>query len=336
MKFKKETTWSADKSQMITADFPIKCMVIGGCGFIGHNVSRMCHDMGLTIEVVDTCTHYGIYPPKEHEQKIMRRLSRMPDVPVHKIPIENEEAIDQVVGQFKPSTIIHLASIPVASLSISHPMMASNQMILGTVSILEAARKHGVKRVLYVSSSMVYGEFQSRVACEDHPKDPHDIYGNLKLASERLVRSYTKIHDLDHVIVRPSAVYGPTGNDTFVITKFVESAINNQKITIRGADTRLDFTYVEDAARGITMAALSDSSINQTFNITCGNSRKLTEVVEHLEKIVGKIEVEIDEPETAYPRRGTLDISRARNTFGYQPQFQLEDGLENMIREYQS
>ena len=313
-----------------------RCLIIGGCGFIGHNVTRMCHEAGSRVEVIDTCTNYGIYPEIPHQQKILRRISRMPDVPIHRTPIEDEQAIEKIVGAFKPTTIIHLASIPVASLSITHPMMASSQMILGTVSILEAARKHQIPRMLYVSSSMVYGEFIAPTACEDHPKEPNDVYGNLKLASERLVRSYTRIHGLEHVIIRPSAVYGPTGNETFVITKFVKAALNNEKIIIKGPDTRLDFTYVEDTARGITLAAHSPDAGNQTFNITCGNARKLTDVVEYLEDRLGGIDVEIAPPEKDYPRRGALDIRRAKETFGYQPQHQLHAGLENMIREYQS
>lgn len=317
-------------------DTTTRCLVIGGCGFIGHNVTRMCHEAGSRVEVIDTCTDYGIYPEEQHRHKIDRRISRMPDVPIHRTPIEDEQAIDRVVEEFKPHTIIHLASIPVASLSISHPMMASSQMVLGTVSILEAARRHQVRRMLYVSSSMVYGEFVKPTADEDHPKEPNDVYGNLKLASERLVRSYTKIHGLEHVIIRPSAVYGPTGNETFVITKFVKAALNREKITIKGPDTRLDFTYVEDTARGITLAAHSPDSGNQTFNITCGNARKLTDVVDYLEGRLGKIDVDIAPPEKAYPKRGALDIRRAAETFGYQPEHQLEAGLENMIREYQS
>ena len=131
-------------------------------------------------------------------------------------------------------------------------------------------------------------------------------------------------------------MYGPTGNETFVITKFVKAALNREKITIKGPDTRLDFTYVEDTARGITLAAHSPDSGNQTFNITCGNARKLTDVVDYLEGRLGKIDVDIAPPEKAYPKRGALDIRRAAETFGYQPEHQLEAGLENMIREYQS
>ena len=74
-----------------------RCLIIGGCGFIGHNVTRMCHEAGSRVEVIDTCTNYGIYPEIPHQQKILRRISRMPDVPIHRTPIEDEQAIEKIV-----------------------------------------------------------------------------------------------------------------------------------------------------------------------------------------------------------------------------------------------
>ena len=117
------------------------------------------------------------------------------------------------------------------------------------------------------------GDFLRTPAGEDHPTSPKDIYGGLKLCGEIVTRTFAQRYDLDFAIVRPSAVYGPTDNNSCVISVFLENALAGRPLQVFGVNTVLDFTYVTDTADGIVRAALHPAASMQTFNITRGMGR---------------------------------------------------------------
>jgi UDP-glucose 4-epimerase len=208
------------------------------------------------------------------------------------------------------------------------PIYLTNQLMDGTVALLEAAREEACERFVYISSSMVYGNFLADEIDEEHPCEPVELYGSMKLGCERVVRLYTRHFGLDHTIVRPTAVYGPTGNEGFVITKFISAAINSGVIKVFGDEVRLDFTYVDDAARGIVLATTSKNGINQTFNIARGESTRILDAARHIQKLAPGVEIILERKDPLYPRRGTLDISKAGRLLDFKPEFSLEDGLD--------
>jgi UDP-glucose 4-epimerase len=151
----------------------------------------------------------------------------------------------------------------------------------------------------------------------------------MKLAGEMLVRDYSSRYGFEHVIVRPSAVYGERDLPDRVIAKFIISAMRNQPITVKGHQERLDFTHVTDTARGIVEASLSDNAANKVYNITRGVGRSLVEAASLVQSIVGQGNIKIEDRDSSYPSRGSLDITAARQDFGFCPTVDLEEGIQN-------
>ena len=180
----------------------------------------------------------------------------------------------------------------------------------------------------YVSSSMVYGDFKDGMK-EDGKTKPKNIYGEAKLTGERMVKLFSKRDGLNYNIVRPSGVYGPGDMPDRVVSKFFQQAMNNDDITLHNGENKVDFTYRQDAARGIILAALSPVA-NVSFNITAGKATSLRTLAEKIIKLTNS-ESDIQDigNHELYPMRGTLDISRAKDLLNYEPQFTLDQGLQS-------
>jgi nucleoside-diphosphate-sugar epimerase len=149
----------------------------------------------------------------------------------------------------------------------------------------------------------------------------------MKLAGEWLVKDYTRKSGMSHVIIRPSAVYGPLDVEDRVISKFLLTAMRGEVIQVNGANETLDFTYVDDAAAGIVAAAVS-SVENKTYNITKSHSKTLLEAAELAVSIVGTGSINVRDRDLDFPSRGALNIDAARQDLGYNPQVDIEEGFE--------
>lgn len=303
-------------------------IVTGGLGFIGHNVVRMLEAQGHIVAITDIQSTYGIVPQAEIDYLVSERKNGINTPLIHKINITDNDGIDWFLKSYPPDVVIHLASFPRQKVVNANPQWGSRVMSEGLLNLLEKAVKYKAKKFVYVSSSMVYGDFDNDVK-EDAVCSPIGQYGILKLAGEWLVRDYTKKHNLAHVIIRPSAVYGPLDVEDRVVSKFLLTAMRGGTIQVNGPDEGLDFTYVEDTARGIVGSALSDQANNQTYNITRGKSRTLLEAAELAIKIAGKGSIQINNRDLNFPSRGALNIDAARADFAYNPQIDIEEGFKN-------
>jgi nucleoside-diphosphate-sugar epimerase len=197
----------------------------------------------------------------------------------------------------------------------------------GLLNLLEACKANTVCKFVYISSSMVYGDFTDDVH-EDAECRPQGQYGIMKLAGEWLVQDYSRRGFFDHVIIRPSAVYGPLDVEDRVISKFLSTAMRNGILKVNGASETLDFTYVTDVADGIVAATLSDQTTNKTYNITKSHSWSLLDAANLSVRIVGQGTVEVRDKDSDFPSRGALNIDAARKDFGYNPQVDIEEGFQ--------
>jgi len=183
---------------------------------------------------------------------------------------------------------------------------------------------------------MVYGDFIEVPAMEDHPKTPKDIYGGTKLAGEILTETYGRRYKINYTIVRPSGVYGPTDVNRRVVQIFLENALKNKKLILQGGGNNLiDFTYVEDCADGIYLAAVSSKGENQAFNITRGEGRSLIECTNILKTFFPNLTTQVEPAQPFRPKRGALSIQKARELLGYSPKFSLEQGVDKYFQFYQ-
>ncbi len=304
----------------------MRILVTGGAGFIGHNVVRFLEQQGHECFIVDNLTDYGFVPRDELRYLIRSRTKRF-KANVHHIDICNAKALDNIFMSFHPEVVVHLASFPRQKVVSANPAWGSEVMSTGLVNLLESSRKNHVKRFTYISSSMVYGTFSS-MADESHACNPEGQYGILKLAGEWLVKDYSRRGLFEHVIIRPSAVYGELDVEDRVVSKFMLSAMRGQTLKVNGSSEALDFTYVEDAAMGIVQATLSNNTANKTYNITKSHEHTLEYAANLAIKIAGQGTVEIRDKDQSFPSRGALDITAARRDFGYEPKVDVEEGFQ--------
>ena len=221
-----------------------------------------------------------------------------------------------------------MASFPRQKVVNVNPAWGSRVMMEGLINVLESAKKHNVCKVLYISSSMVYGDFSDDVT-ESAACNPIGQYGIMKLAGEHLVKDYARRGSFNYTIIRPSAVYGPLDVEDRVVAKFMLGAMRGNVLKVNGANETLDFTYVDDAAAGIVAAALSENTTNKTYNITKSHSVSLSQAADMIVDIVGTGTIEIRDKDADFPSRGALNIDAARQDFGFAPKVDVREGFEN-------
>jgi nucleoside-diphosphate-sugar epimerase len=301
-------------------------LVTGGLGLIGHNVVSQLEQLGHKVVVIDNSTTYGLIPQDELDYLMAERRKKIVSSEIHDNDILQFSVADWLLKRDEIDTVIHLASFPRQKVVNNNPIWGSDIMMGGTLGLLELSKKHKVKKFVYISSSMVYGDFDADVT-EDATCRPIGQYGIMKLAGEDLVKDYHRRGCFDYTIIRPSAVYGPLDVEDRVVAKFMLAAMRGGDLNVNGASETLDFTYVEDAAAGIVAATLSDTANNKTYNITKSHSVSLLEAAEMIVKIVGKGMIRVRGKDADFPSRGALNIDAARRDFGFDPKVDVEEGF---------
>ena len=306
----------------------MKVLVTGGAGFIGHNVVRILEQQGHECIVIDTCTDYGFIPKEELTYLVDNRLKRI-NTQIRKIDIREGVFVDTIFKTYRPDVVIHMASFPRQKVVEQNPLLASDVMSNGLVNLLEKSKKYNVKKFVYISSSMVYGDFTADVL-EAHPCKPQGQYGIMKLMGEKLVEDYHRLGAFDYTIIRPSAVYGEWDVEDRVVSKFMTMAMRGETLRVKGADEVLDFTYVEDTAQGIVLAATNERANSQIYNITRSDERQYTlkDAAELAIKIAGKGDLIVADRDLSFPKRGRLSIMKAQRDLGYSPQVGVEEGFQ--------
>ena len=303
-------------------------LVTGGLGLIGHHVVNRLQDQGHIVSIMDTVTNYGIIPETELNHLIEQRIKKIKLDGYYKYDVSDREKVNKVFDIEQPEIVIHMASFPRQKVVNANPALGSRVMSEGLLNLLEASNAYDVRKFIYISSSMVYGDFTNDVK-EDAICKPQGQYGIMKLAGEWLVRDYTRRTNLTHTIIRPSAVYGPLDVEDRVISKFLLTAMSGGTLKVNGSTETLDFTYVDDAADGIVAAALSDNTDNKTYNITKSHAVTLYEAAQMAVKLAGKGTIELREKDADFPSRGALDITAAKTDFNFAPKVDVAEGFAN-------
>ena len=312
-----------------------KILICGGAGFIGFFISKELYEKNHKVVIYDNFSNY--VPPQEGHYPfyLQKRLEELKGkVQITKGDIRDKEHLIKTIKRVKPNIVINLISIPLATASNVYFEDAIHINLNGHINLLEAMREvDSVERIIYTSSSFVYGHFQYDPANEIHPTEPIDIYGGTKLSCELLTKVYANRFGLEYTIIRPSAVYGPTDSNRRITQIFIENVLTGKPLKLYGGGKdKVDFTYVTDTAHGFVLAALSPKAKNEIFNITAGKGVSAEKFSQILNKFMpGKVKTIITPSEINRPVRGSLDITKAKKLLGYKPKYQLEKGIKEYL-----
>ena len=324
-------------------------VLIGGAGFIGHNLALTLKKAGARVTIIDSLhvnsllsfasSNYDEENRDLYYRIINQRLDllREADIPINVQDVRDYNALCHLLTEINPEVIIHLAAVAHANKSNKDPYSTFDHSSRTLENMLDNARnkQFNVKRFIYFSSSMVYGNFKGGMVTEETVCEPLGIYGALKYGGEKLVIAYNQVFDVPYTIVRPSALYGQRCVSRRVGQIFIENALKGVPLKISGdGSDRLDFTYIEDLSNGIVKILENESSENQVFNITYGESRSIKDMIEIIEEHFPGIEVQYLPKDKLIPERGTLCVDKAKKLIGYTPQYPLEKGIVKYINWY--
>ena len=321
-----------------------KVALIGGAGFIGHNLAVALKSRGHSVLVIDNLavnnilsfTNQNIKNRSIYWSMLNRRLELL-----HKNRIEvniedarNYNLMSMTLEKFKPDTIIQLAAVSHANKSNKDPHTTFDHTLRTLENTLDIAKNFNA-HVIYFSSSMVYGNFEKDIVDEESKCNPIGIYGTLKYSGELIVKAYNNVFGIPYTIVRPSALYGERCVSRRVGQVFIENAVQGNKININGnGSERLDFTYIDDLVEGVVLILENENSKMETFNLTYGKSHSINHMLEILRKCFAKVDITYSQKDKFTPNRGTLSVDKARELLGYAPKHHLDLGYKKYIEWY--
>jgi UDP-glucose 4-epimerase len=296
-------------------------LVTGGAGFIGSNIVRLLLDRGHQVVVLDDLS-----------SGYRSNLDALPAARLVEGDVRNAADVDSAIAGCE--VVLHLAASVGNTRSIEHPLDDAGINVIGTLTVLEAARRHGVRKLVFSSSAGIFGELKTVPIREDHPVEPDTPYGASKLAAEKLCLAYAKLYELECVCLRYFNVYGVNQRyDAYgnVIPIFAHRMLRDLPITVFGdGEQTRDFVNVRDVAEANYLAAMN-RGVSGAFNLGSGTRVTVNALVALMAEAGGLTPaVEHGPPRKGDVRHSLADVSQARALLGFEPRVGLEDGL----REY--
>ena len=325
-----------------------KVALMGGAGFIGHNLALELKKLGAEPHVVDGLqvnslgyytSGYDSNPMSELYISFINerlRLLREAGVGLHVIDIRDYHIVSRTINNIQPDVVIHLAAVAHADRSNKDPFSTFDHSLRTLENVLDVISDQNI-HLIYFSSSMVYGHFDGKWVTEETPCNPLGIYGTLKYSGELIVKAYHRVFNIPYTIIRPSALYGERCVSGRVSQIFIEKAMQGLDITINGdGSDKLDFTYIDDLVQGVVLVIEKEKARNETFNLTYGNSRSIGEMAEILKDYFKGININYNPKDSLTPDRDTLNVDKARNLLGYDPQNPIDVGYPKYIQWYKT
>ncbi len=294
----------------------MKVLVTGGSGFIGSHVVDKLREKGIRVRV------YDLLVP-DFRKDIEYYQGSILDLNTLRFALCGVDAV------------MHLAAVADVKDVYNDPYYSESINVGGTITVLEAERKTGVKRVIYGSTTWVYSEAETNEVDESTPlHSPTHLYTATKLASEYYCRSYSKLFGLEITILRYGIPYGPRARDAAVIPIFVKKALNGESLTIAGDGSQFrKFVYVEDLAEG-NVLALQTIAKNKIYNLDGKEKITIKQIAEAIKKNVGNIKIEYTAARPGDFSGKEVSSSLARKEIGWEPRVDFEEGIKRYIAWY--
>lgn len=310
-----------------------KVLVTGAAGFIGAAVTKRLLDRGDTVVGIDNLNDY-YDPALKHARLDLFQDS--PNFELLRIDLEDEAAIEQAFAEEGIQSVCHLAAQAGVRFSLEEPMRYVQSNIAGTLAIFEACRNHGVKDVVYASSSSVYGNSEEAPFHETQVvNQPVSLYAASKISCEAIAYSYHHLFGLNMTGLRFFTVYGPWGRPDMAAMIFSKRILAGEPINVfNNGQLKRDFTYIDDIVEGV-VAAIDRPLPFELINLGGADATMLEDFVGLLEKHLGK------KAEKSYlPMQPgdvlmtSADTSKAKEILGWEPQVSLDEGLARFCRWY--
>jgi UDP-glucose 4-epimerase len=300
----------------------VKVLVTGGAGFIGSNLVRALLARGDDVRVLDNFS--------TGNRTNLAGLSE--DVELVEGELRSYERVHNAIRGVE--VVFHLGALGSVPRSVQDPLTSGAVNVEGTLNVLLAARDEGVRRVVFASSSSIYGNQPELPLREAMPPDPISPYGVAKLAAERYCVSFTRVyHSFETVVLRYFNVFGPRQDPrsqyAAVVPLFVTAIAAGEPVTIfdDGEQSR-DFTYIDNVVAANLLAADAEGASGRIFNVSAGTPTSVNALADTIGRILGKeVERRYHPPRPGDLRNSWADVSEAARVLGYEPSVSLEDGL---------
>ncbi|GBR75331.1 UDP-N-acetylglucosamine 4-epimerase [Candidatus Termititenax persephonae] len=314
-----------------------KILVTGSAGFIGFHTAERLLRAGWQVVGVDNLNKYYDPQLKKARNKI---LQRQPNYKFYKCDLADYPKLAKIFRREKFNKICHLAAQAGVRYSLQNPFAYLHSNLNGFVNILELARQHQVREIVYASSSSVYGDNKKIPFRETDSVDkPISLYAATKRSNELLAHVYHKLYGLHLVGLRFFTVYGPWGRPDMALFKFTKNILAGQPIAVynHGQMTR-DFTYISDIVDGIRRALAKTKKLDfAVLNLGKHRPEKLTACIALLEKQLGqKAQAQLLPRQPGDVLTTCADIRQAQKLLGYKPQYTLAKGIRNFVEWYKS
>jgi len=325
----------------------MKILITGGAGFIGSAVAAALAGRGDEVTIIDNLNTY--YNPALKEARL-REIgiasagggvsSRYPSLRFRRLDITDADAVDRLFAEGHFTHVCHLAAQAGVRYSIDHPRTYIETNILGYFNVLDACRRHGVRRLVYASSSSVYGGNTKTPFSEaDRVDNPRSLYAATKKSDELMAHVYTSIYGMGTTGLRYFTVYGPWGRPDMSPVLFANAITEGRPIRLfNGGDMIRDFTYISDIVRGTVLAidAIREGEAN-VYNIGCSHPVKLMDFVRTLEEALGrKAEYEMLPMQAGDVYVTSADTTLITRTLGYHPTVSIDEGLRLFAEWYRA
>ena len=297
-------------------------LITGGCGFIGSEITKQLSELGSNVTVFDNLS--------SGKEEYIANLS---NVTLVKGDQTNEsQVIDVVKNQ---EYIINLTALPFIPDSYYYPKEFFDVNVNATIILLLAAKNQkNLKRFIHISSSEIYGSSRISPMDENHPTIPQSTYAVSKLAGERVAYTMYKEHEIPVVVIRPFNSYGPNITQPYIIPEIVQQLFKSDVLRLGNVNSKRDFTYVSDTAKGMILSLVADDIVGETINIGSEKSISINDLAKIISEIMGKdIDIEIDSSRLRPYDVKTLvcDYRKAYRLLGWKPETSIKTGLKNTI-----